>query len=115
MNLLPARLADGALHAAGAVLPRPGGLSDDDEVVYGVRPEYMDLSRKPRPDAFPGAVSVLENLGTSTLVTLESEQAIVQLVVPEGEEPPLGAEAWAVPRRALVYRNGDLLPGLPPG
>ncbi|NRQ35195.1 ABC transporter ATP-binding protein [Nonomuraea sp. NN258] len=111
MNLLPARLDDGVMHAAGALLPRPGGLADDDEVVYGVRPEYMDLSLEERRDAFPGAVSVLENLGTSTLVTLESEHALIQLVVPEGEEPPLGAAAWAVPRRALIYRNGDLLPG----
>ncbi|GGO80938.1 ABC transporter ATP-binding protein [Nonomuraea cavernae] len=109
MNLLPARAAGGSLYAAGAVLPAPAGLTDGDDLVYGVRPEYMDLSPTERPDAFPGTVSVLENLGTSTLVTLEEGGTFVQAVVDEGDEPRLGDHAWAVPRRALVYRDGELL------
>nr|WP_221474489.1 ABC transporter ATP-binding protein [Planomonospora venezuelensis] len=120
MNLLPGRVVVGAsgpaLHVAGAVLPAPPGLPDGEEVVYGIRPEYTDLSAAPREDAFPGTVAVLENLGTSTLVTLESAReggdGLVQVVVPEGQEPPVGGAAWAVPRpeRALVYR-GDRLVG----
>ncbi|MGW0803874.1 ABC transporter ATP-binding protein [Nonomuraea sp. NPDC002799] len=108
MNLLPAEITAGALRVAGATLPLPDGLTADDEIVYGVRPEYMDLSPAERPDGLPGVISVLENLGTHTLVTLESPAALIQLVVPEGAEPPLGTPAWAVPRRALVYRDGDL-------
>ncbi|MEV0590820.1 ABC transporter ATP-binding protein [Nonomuraea cavernae] len=109
MNLLPAKAAGGSLHAAGAVLPAPASLTDGDDLVYGVRPEYMDLSPIARPDAFPGTVSVLENLGTSTLVTLEEAGTFIQAVVDEGDEPRLGDRAWAVPRRALVYRDGELL------
>ncbi|MEO3870882.1 TOBE domain-containing protein [Nonomuraea sp. B12E4] len=84
------------------------GLTPDDHLTYGVRPEYMDLTRTERPDAFPGVISVLESLGTHTLVTLESPGALIQLVVPEGDEPPLGTHAWAVPRRALLYRGQTL-------
>ncbi|MBG0833051.1 ABC transporter ATP-binding protein [Planomonospora sp. ID67723] len=115
MNLLPGRVVGGgsgrALHVAGAVLPAPPGLPDGAEVVYGVRPEYADLSATPRPDGFPGSVAVLESLGPSTLVTLESGDRLVQVVVPEGEEPSIGAPAWAVPRpgRALVYRDDRLV------
>ncbi|SEH01923.1 ABC-type sugar transport system, ATPase component [Nonomuraea solani] len=111
MNLLPAHPADGALHVAGATLPLPAGLTPGDPLTYGVRPEYMDLSLTPRPDAFPGTISVLENLGTHTLVTLEPGTGTthIQLVVPEGAEPPIGTPAWAVPRRALLYRDGTLL------
>ncbi|GIH76902.1 ABC transporter ATP-binding protein [Planobispora longispora] len=114
MNLLPGKVAGDALHVAGAVLPAPPGLPDGEEIVYGVRPEYADLSAAPRDDAFPGTVAVLENLGTSTLVTLEGGgddgDLLVQVVVPEGEEPPAGTAAWAVPRpgRALIY-HGDRL------
>ncbi|WP_336215483.1 ABC transporter ATP-binding protein [Nonomuraea sp. LPB2021202275-12-8] len=108
MNLLPGKIADGALHVAGATLPSPTGLPDGTDIVYGVRPEYTDLTTTERPDAFPGAVSVLENLGTSTLVTLETAGPLIQTVVPEGDEPRLGTRAWAVPRRALIYRD-DLL------
>ncbi|TMR08083.1 ABC transporter ATP-binding protein, partial [Nonomuraea turkmeniaca] len=68
MNLLPADVTATALHVAGATFPVPPGLSPGDHVTYGVRPEYMDLSATGRPEAFPGTVSVLENLGTHTLV-----------------------------------------------
>ncbi|MFG1703230.1 ABC transporter ATP-binding protein [Nonomuraea sp. M3C6] len=109
MNLLPAHVTPAGLRVAGATLPAPAGLTPGDQITYGVRPEYMDLSLTERPDAFPGTISVLENLGTHTLVTLESPDALIQLVVPEGEEPPLGTRAWGAPRRALIYRDHTLL------
>ncbi|MGP4097709.1 TOBE domain-containing protein [Nonomuraea sp. KM90] len=114
MNLLPAHATATALHVAGATLPAPTALAaGDGHLTYGVRPEYMDLSATERPDAFPGVISVLENLGTHTLVTLEAPDTLIQLVVPEGDEPPLGTPAWAVPRRALLYRDDDLLTTFP--
>ncbi|GAA2207774.1 sn-glycerol-3-phosphate ABC transporter ATP-binding protein UgpC [Nonomuraea monospora] len=110
MNLLPARATPAALHVAGATLPLPGPLHSGDNLTYGVRPEYMTLSPTERPDAFPGVISVLENLGTHTLVTLETPTGPhIQLVVPEGEEPPPGTPASATPRRALLYRDDTLL------
>ncbi|MEV0825275.1 ABC transporter ATP-binding protein [Nonomuraea rubra] len=108
MNLLPARATTTALHVAGATLPLPGGVTPGDHLTYGVRPEYMTLSATERPGAFPGVITVLENLGTHTLVTLEAPGTLIQAVVPEGEEPSLGTPAWATPRRALLYRDGAL-------
>ncbi|MFI6601050.1 ABC transporter ATP-binding protein [Nonomuraea sp. NPDC050536] len=110
MNLLPGKAVSGHLQVAGAVLPSPAAVTDGDEIVYGVRPEYMTLSTAEREDAFPGTVSVLENLGTSTLVTLETDHIFIQVVVPEGEEPTIGTRGWAVPRRSLIYRDDTLLP-----
>ncbi|MEV7967660.1 ABC transporter ATP-binding protein [Sphaerisporangium sp. NPDC088356] len=115
MNLLPGVAKDGALRVAGAVLPMAPGVAEGEEIVYGLRPEYMDLSASPRQDAFAGHVSVVENLGTSYLVTLEvasdAGDLLVQAVVPEDAEPTRGGPAWAVPRhdRALVYRDGELV------
>ncbi|MFG1876289.1 ABC transporter ATP-binding protein [Sphaerisporangium sp. NPDC049003] len=115
MNLLPGVAGDGALRVAGAVLPMAPGVADGEEIVYGLRPEYTDLSASPRPDAFAGHVSVVENLGTSYLVTLEvtsdAGEHLVRAVVGEDAEPARGGPAWAVPRhaRALVYRDGELV------
>ncbi|MDF5753824.1 ABC transporter ATP-binding protein [Spongiactinospora sp. TRM90649] len=118
MNLLPGVVAGGRLRVRGAVLPLPAvlrGLPADEPVTCGVRPEYTTLSLTPREDGFPGRVSVVENLGTALLVTLEppdgTDGGFVQVVVPEeGGEPALGTAAWAVPRpsRTLYYRD-DLL------
>ncbi|MFI9556752.1 ABC transporter ATP-binding protein [Nonomuraea endophytica] len=109
MNLLPGTSTGGALRVAGAVRAAPAGLGEGDEIVYGVRPEYMRLSETERPDGIPGTVAVLENLGTGVLVTLESGDHLVQAVVPEGSEPALGVRRWAVPDRSLIYRDGALL------
>ncbi|ETK37952.1 ABC transporter ATP-binding protein [Microbispora sp. ATCC PTA-5024] len=114
MNLLPGTAEGGRLRVAGAVLPLPSEVPDG-PVVYGLRPEYADLSASPPPsgdgDAFSGKVAVVENLGTAHLVTLECGDHLVQAVAPEGEEPALGALAWVVPRpgRALIYRDDALL------
>jgi ABC-type sugar transport system ATPase subunit len=116
MNLLPGTAEDGALRVAGAAFPLPPGVSEG-PLVYGLRPEYADLSPSAPPGpsggdgAFAGNVAVVENLGTAHLVTLECGEHVVQAVVPEGEEPDLGAPAWVVPRpgRALVYRDDRLV------
>ncbi|MEZ0071044.1 ABC transporter ATP-binding protein [Planotetraspora sp. GP83] len=117
MNLLAGRAENGALHVAGAVLPLPPGVREG-PIVYGLRPEYADLTQSPPPgrnDAFTGKVAVVENLGTAHLVTLECPQAqadhLIQVVVPEGDEPGLGTPAWVTPRpgRALLYRDDELL------
>ncbi|GII51806.1 sn-glycerol-3-phosphate import ATP-binding protein UgpC [Planotetraspora thailandica] len=117
MNLLPGAAQGGALHVAGVVLPLPPGV-EDGPLVYGLRPEYADLSQSAPPErnaSFAGKVAVVENLGTSYLVTLDTGDALVQVVVPEGPPgtgaPEPGAPAWAVPRpgRALLYRDDALL------
>ncbi|WP_433238265.1 ABC transporter ATP-binding protein [Streptosporangium sp. CA-135522] len=112
MNLLPGRVGGDGLHVAGAVLSAPEGLPEGEPIVYGVRPEYTDLSATRRDDGFAGRVAVLENLGAASLITVEGDGHLVQAVVPEGHEPAAGASVWAVPRRGrgLVYHD-DLLAG----
>ena len=118
MNLVPAAVAvdAGGVHLVlGTVrIPVPAmaaGLLHDDaqEVVLGFRPEYTDLSAHERPGSLSGTVVVVENLGATALVSVETEVQIVQAVVPQGEEPPIGAPAWVTPQhtRALVYRQAD--------
>jgi multiple sugar transport system ATP-binding protein len=117
MNLLPATVHDGHISVAGATLPLPdhaeGLVADGEAVTYGVRPEYLDLSATAREDGLAGEVVVVENLGSSSLVSLDlpGDAGTVQVVVDEGEEPSLGDRGWVVPRpgRALVYRDDELV------
>ncbi|AVT28896.1 ABC transporter [Plantactinospora sp. BC1] len=121
MNLLDAEVAGDAVLVAGTRLPLPEPartlVADGDRVVYGVRPEYLDLHPAPVRDALSGRVVVVENLGSSSLVSLDLPDTDgvsgvgLQVVVPEGHEPELGDIGWVLPRegRSLLYRDGELL------
>ncbi|MEU6038384.1 ABC transporter ATP-binding protein [Actinomadura sp. NPDC047616] len=115
MNLLDARVRGERVVAAGATLPLPdearGRVADEEPVVYGVRPEYLDYSGTPVDGAFCGQVAVVENLGVASLVTLDVAGTLVHVVVGEGHEPRPGDRGWAVPRpgRVLLYRDGELV------
>ncbi|WP_219466245.1 ABC transporter ATP-binding protein [Nonomuraea rhizosphaerae] len=115
MNLLDATVRGDTLEVAGCKVPVPssaaGLLRDGESVVYGVRPEYNTYSDRPADGALGGKVVIVENLGASHLVTLEVAGVSVQAVVPEGNEPAVGDDGYASPRRdrALVYRDGELV------
>ncbi|MBB6351826.1 ABC transporter ATP-binding protein [Nonomuraea muscovyensis] len=117
MNLLDGVAHGGTLEVAGCALPVPtsaeGLLADGEKIVYGVRPEYNAYAAEPAADALGGKVVIMENLGASHLVTLDVNDVMVQAIVPEGREPAIGDQGWAVPRRdrALVYRDGELVAG----
>jgi multiple sugar transport system ATP-binding protein len=61
---------DGRPHVdvGGTMLAFEGGpaAADGREVVYGIRPEHLDIS----PDGFPAVVSVVEPTGSETMVVL---------------------------------------------
>jgi multiple sugar transport system ATP-binding protein len=113
MNLLRGRVSGDAVAVGSVRLPLPdavaGALADGEQVVYGVRPEYATFHAEPRDDGLAGTVAIVENLGTSFLVSLEAGDVTVQVTVPEGSEPAVGARGWAVPQgdRVLVYRAAD--------
>ena len=112
MNLVDAVVEDGGVRLAGARLDVP--VAVDGPVVVGVRPEYLTLRAEPAPGAVAGTVAIVENLGVSSLVTLEcADGVMLGVTVPEGSEPDIAASVYAVPQpdRVLVYAadTGDLL------
>ncbi|MEU4743033.1 ABC transporter ATP-binding protein [Actinosynnema sp. NPDC023658] len=112
MNLVEAEVRAGHVEIAGARLPGPPGLADGTPVVVGVRPEYL----VPVADGITGRVSTVENLGVSSLVTLDCPDGVlISLTVPEDEEPALGRAltVGAAPGRLLFYgaEDGRLLGG----
>jgi len=113
MNLLPGTVHDGRIDVFGAAFPAGvKGLREGEQVVVGMRPEYLTLAPV-RPDgpALAGTVSVTENLGTSALVNVAVGDELVGAVVPEDAEPAPDTPVWLTPQpgRMLVYRDGNLL------
>jgi multiple sugar transport system ATP-binding protein len=103
MNLLTGTAHDGFVDVAGARLASPDlSVADGAPVIAGIRPEYL----APAAEGITGTVSIVENLGVTSLVTLECPgDVLVGLTVPEHEEPQVGAAMTAAPApgRLLVY------------
>jgi len=107
MNLVEAHVHDGAVRVGEGSAPLPEGvaLGDGTTVTWGARPEYLRWSREPVAQGILGEVSVTENLGAATLVTVLSGETRLQLVVAEEEAPAPGDRGWveASARRSLVF------------
>jgi multiple sugar transport system ATP-binding protein len=97
------------IDVAGVRLPVPEEivteLTPGDKVIMGVRPEYLTEAE----DGIKGEVDVVENLGTTSLVTLVTAGPRIQVTVPENREPELGATMHVTPQpgRMLIYRADD--------
>jgi multiple sugar transport system ATP-binding protein len=115
MNLLPGTVSGGLVEVAGARLKPPPGLdlADGTPVTAGIRPEYLRAGVG-GTDGVTGTVSIVENLGVTSLVTLEcAGEVLVGVTVPEQDEPAVGSSITAVPEpgRLLLYggETGELL------
>lgn len=78
MNLIPARIEDGAVVFPGWRLPFPGAPVRG-AVVVGVRPGRVHLAE----DGIPGRLILTENLGETMLLNVEIDGALVKLRLSE--------------------------------
>jgi multiple sugar transport system ATP-binding protein len=79
----------------------PMNLVPRDDVVLGVRPEYLAPAAE---GLFTGSVSIVENLGVTSLVTLDCGEDQIGYVVPEDSEPSIGAVVTVGAPAARVLR-----------
>src|SRR5690606_6683416 len=107
MNLLPLTVSDGGISLAGTRIDVPvaGLLRDGQDIVWGIRPEYLRWSASEVEGGIPAEVSVVENLGASVLVALTAGEHRLQVVVSEEDEPSPGQRGWIVPvaGKSLVF------------
>lgn len=115
MNLLHGKIQDGKVRIGSAQITIPAlvkSAPDGQEVVLGVRPEYLQVSSA-QAGSFTGVVKVLENLGTHYLVSIDCEGTLIRGTVPDGEEPKPGTmiSLLADPKRTLLYEaeGGELI------
>ena len=80
-------------------------VSEGQKVVYGVRPEYVEVSTQGGDGSATGAVKVMENLGTHYLVTINYDGVLFRGTAPDGSEPALNTTINLRPQegRVLLY------------
>lgn len=80
-------------------------VSEGQNVVYGVRPEYVEVSTQGGDGSATGAVKVMENLGTHYLVTINCDGVLFRGTAPDGSEPALNTTINLRPQegRVLLY------------
>jgi multiple sugar transport system ATP-binding protein len=105
----------GVVEVAGGRLPAAtGSVPAGAKVTVGIRPEYLTLSTGDvSGPSIHGTVVVAENLGTSSLVSVDCSGTLVGVTVPEEDEPAPGAPVvlTAPAQRVLLYDrdSGELL------
>ncbi len=108
MNLLEGTVRrDGALsvEANGHRLPlgthggAEVGLDDGQSVIYGIRPEHLDIAE----DGFPATVSVVEPTGSETLVFLRFGETDIVAVFPDWHDFQPGQTVHLSPRTDRVH------------
>jgi len=66
MNLLPAQVQGGHVVVADHSLPAPQGLAEGHELIFGIRPESVQVGQ-----GVPALVTLVEPTGSETVVTAE--------------------------------------------
>ncbi|SDB98051.1 carbohydrate ABC transporter ATP-binding protein, CUT1 family [Sanguibacter gelidistatuariae] len=111
MNLVTTTLGTGTIRIGEQEIPLPSSLADlpgldaGRSIVWGVRPEYLQLSEDPLDVSLTGEVTVVENLGASCLVSVLVGDTRLQVVVSEDDEPAPGTKVWvtASERHSLLF------------
>lgn len=110
MNLLDGLVNDGKVSIGSMTFDIPEHASTvrtGDQVVFGVRPEYVSLVSGPGSGIASGVVKVTENLGTHYLVTADCNGILVRGTAPDGSEPAMGDTVHLKPEpgRSLLYNK----------
>ena len=110
MNLLDGLVNDGKVSIGSMTFDIPKHASTvrtGDQVVFGVRPEYVSLVSGPGSGIASGVVKVTENLGTHYLVTADCNGILVRGTAPDGSEPAMGDTVHLKPEpgRSLLYNK----------
>jgi multiple sugar transport system ATP-binding protein len=118
MNFLDATIkrnggAPSAVAADGTALPIPAtaGGQDGQKIIYGVRPEHLDLTPS---DGLPAEVAVIEPTGAETLVFTRMAGQEVSVVFKERHQFRAGDKIGLTPHAGTIHlfdkASGDRIP-----
>lgn len=111
MNFLPARMNGGQLAIGSRTLAAPRVLPEG-ELKLGVRPEYVTLAAAGAPQALPGTVTQLQDIGTHHLLTAAVEGGSLKArLSPETAPPAVGQPVWlnVLGEHTCFYANEELV------
>ena len=111
MNLLPARLVDGAVWVGEHQMPVDqtvlSQVTTPGELAIGIRPEFLTYSATPSPTAISAEIQRIEDLGNFKIVTAQLGGQIVKAKVNEDTQVATG-QGWLTftPLRTRLYLDG---------
>ena len=98
MNLLPCSGQDGAAQ------PYPGlQIAAQGAVIWGIRPEHLDLVPPGTPGAMTGRISAVESTGTTLFITLDSGALRLNALFSERHPLRKGQEVALQPRVGMAH------------
>ena len=117
MNLIDAVIRNGKVAFGNQTFDIPANIKDkvseSQEVVYGVRPEYVEVAQTTGHGFATGPVKVMENLGTHYLITIDCDGILFRGTAPDGSEPQMNSMISLHPQdgRVLLYdkKSEDLI------
>lgn len=77
--------------------------SSSRQLVLGVRPDDIELSREKKAGGFKGKVYVTEPLGAGVLVSFRFGDLTVRALAPHGFRTAMGDELWITPRLDKIH------------
>jgi glycerol transport system ATP-binding protein len=113
MNFLPAQVDQGALHIAGFRLDLPPGQSTPHGAIkLGIRPEYLKPVAANSRGALPMTVSLVQDVGTHSIVTARLAEHTVKSRLPAGAQRfATGDAVWlqVMSEHTCIYQNEELM------
>jgi multiple sugar transport system ATP-binding protein len=102
MNLLPGTVRNGTVELEGAVLPAPRreGLTEGRRVIFGIRPEHLELTDA---GGIPASVVVVEPTGSETHVILRLGSRDLTAVFRERHAFQPGQPVHLTPQPDLIH------------
>ena len=115
MNILPCRLEHGRAVINGGSVPLAPALADraakaSGTLELGIRPMYVHVSSQPLQDALEGTVTLVENQGSSKIVSITCSTHEIKARVQPGH-PVVAGRCWVQfpPERSRLFADGRLL------
>ncbi len=111
MNLLPARLANGAVWVGEHKMPIDSTVlskvAGQGELAIGIRPEFLTYSATFSADAVPAEIQRVEDLGNFKIITAQVNGQSIKAKVGE-DTPVMAGQGWLTfsPLRTRLYVGG---------
>jgi len=96
MNVLAGDVADGSFHRPSGAVAMPSS-GHRGPAKLGFRPEHAELVESSTSGSLPGEIYVVEPLGNETLVTVKTDDALVNIRQPADFSIPIGAACGVRP------------------
>ncbi|MEO5615346.1 MAG: TOBE domain-containing protein, partial [Cypionkella sp.] len=87
--------------ASGQILPIQSHASG--EVLYGIRPEHLELTSPDAPGAIAGRVGIVESTGTAMFVATQAGALTLHAVFTDRPNIKRGDQIGLMPKPGLVH------------